>query len=54
MFFAHIRQDGKTQTVEEHLDGTAARCAEFAARFGEEPRGRLLGYAHDIGKCSEA
>ena len=53
MFFAHIRQDGKTQTVEEHLDGTAARCAEFAARFGEEPRGRLLGYAHDIGKCSE-
>ena len=53
MFFAHIREDGKTQTVEAHLDGTAARCAEFAARFGEEPRGRLLGYAHDIGKCSE-
>ena len=53
MFFAHIREDGKTQTVEAHLDGTAARCAEFAARFGEESRGRLLGYAHDIGKCSE-
>ncbi|MGM9557893.1 MAG: CRISPR-associated helicase Cas3' [Oscillospiraceae bacterium] len=53
MFFAHIREDGKTQTVEEHLNGTAVRCADFASRFGEEQRGKLLGYAHDIGKCSE-
>ena len=53
MFYAHIREDGKTQTVEEHLNGTAARCADFASRFGEEQRGKMLGYAHDIGKCSE-
>lgn len=54
MFYAHIREDGKVQTVEEHLRGTAERCARFASRFGEEERGYMLGYAHDIGKCSDA
>ena len=54
MFYAHIREDGKVQTVEEHLRGTAERCARFASRFGEEERGYMLGYAHDIGKCSAA
>lgn len=54
MYYAHIREDGRVQTVQEHLDGTAQRCGEFAARFGEKDRGRFLGYAHDIGKCSEA
>lgn len=52
MYYAHIREDGTKQTVEEHLNGTAERCASFAAAFGEEARGKLLGYAHDIGKCS--
>lgn len=52
MYYAHIQKDGTKQTVEEHLNGTAERCAFFAAAFGEEARGRLLGYAHDIGKCS--
>lgn len=40
--------------MEEHLRGTAERCARFASRFGEEERGYMLGYAHDIGKCSAA
>lgn len=52
MYYAHIREDGTKQTVEEHLNGTAERCGAFAAAFGEEARGKLLGYAHDIGKCS--
>lgn len=52
VYFAHIRKDGEKQTVEEHLTGTAKRCAAFAAAFGEEKRGELLGYTHDIGKCS--
>ncbi|MGM9604248.1 MAG: CRISPR-associated helicase Cas3' [Faecousia sp.] len=52
MYYAHIREDGTKQTVEEHLEGTAERCAAFAAAFGEEKRGKLLGYAHDIGKTS--
>ena len=53
MYYAHLREDGAVQTVEEHLAGTARRCGDFAAAFGEEARGRFLGYAHDIGKCSE-
>ena len=52
MFYAHICDDGRKQTVEEHLRGTAALCAGFASRFGEAERGALLGYAHDIGKTS--
>lgn len=51
-YLAHIAPDGREQTVEEHLRGTAALCGEFARAFGEEDRGRMLGYAHDIGKCS--
>lgn len=54
MYYAHIREDGKKQTVEEHLAGTAEKCAAFSAQFGEEARGRFLGSAHDIGKCSDA
>ena len=53
MYCAHIRDDGAVQTVMEHLVGTAQLCASFAQRFGEEERGRLLGLAHDIGKCSD-
>lgn len=51
-YLAHIAPDGREQTVEEHLRGTAALCGGFARAFGEEDRGRMLGYAHDIGKCS--
>ena len=53
MYYAHIRDDGAVQTVMEHLIGTAERCAAFASAFQEEKRGELLGYTHDIGKCSE-
>lgn len=54
MYYAHIREDGAAQTVDEHLEGTAMRSAEFAAAFHEEKRGALLGMAHDIGKNSPA
>ena len=53
-YLAHISPDGREQTVEAHLQGTARLSGSFAAAFGEEDRGRFLGYAHDIGKCSEA
>ncbi len=46
-YYAHIRQDenGETiyQTVAEHLTGTAALCREFAADFGAEADGDLMG-----------
>lgn len=52
MYYAHIRDDGATQSVSEHLQGTAHLSAAFAAAFSEERRGALLGMAHDIGKTS--
>lgn len=54
MFYAHIREDGKKQTVEDHLRGTAALCSKFASRFGETNRGSCLGLLHDIGKNTDA
>lgn len=53
-YLAHIAQDGRQQTVSEHLNGTAELCAGFAAAFGAEDQGRLAGLAHDLGKYSAA
>lgn len=54
-YFAHISEDGKrTQTVEEHLKGTAELAGQFAAVFGAEDQGKLAGELHDIGKYSAA
>ena len=52
-YLAHIAQDGRTQTVEAHLEGTGRRSAAFAADFGAEDCGKLVGLAHDIGKTSQ-
>ena len=53
-YLAHIAQDGRKQTVLEHLNGTAELCAGFAAAFGTEELGRLAGLSHDLGKYSDA
>ena len=53
-WLAHIAEDGRKQTVLDHLDNVAALCAEFASAFGAEEAGRLVGEAHDIGKYSKA
>ena len=52
-YLAHISDDGRKQTVSEHLRNTAELCAHFAGAFGASEQGRLIGLAHDIGKCSE-
>lgn len=49
--FAHISKDFRTQTLDEHLRGTAELAAEFAAVFGEGPCGAFIGNTHDIGKA---
>ena len=51
-YLAHVAEDGRVQTVEEHLRNTAALSAAFAEKFNAEEQGRLIGLAHDIGKCS--
>lgn len=53
-FLAHIAEDGRRQSVEEHLTGTARRSAAFAAEFGAADFGGFVGQAHDIGKTSQA
>ena len=52
-YFAHISEDGREQTVWEHLEGTAKLAAQFARSFHAEEQGRLVGLAHDIGKNSK-
>lgn len=51
---AHRTEDGqRTQTIQEHLHGTAERAASFAKPFGGESQARLAGLLHDIGKYSD-
>lgn len=52
MYLAHRSEDGREQTVLEHLQSTAALCREFAGRFGAAEQGGLAGMAHDLGKYS--
>lgn len=53
-YLAHISAQGQTQSVFEHLHGTAALAKDFARPFGGEEQAELAGMAHDIGKYSEA
>jgi len=51
-YYAHNADNGRRQTVIGHLRNTSALCAEYADAFDAEQQGRLIGLAHDIGKCS--
>ena len=52
---AHISEDGtRTQTVYEHLCGTAALAGSFAAAFGAQTEAEFTAWRHDIGKYSTA
>lgn len=50
-FFAHLSEDGtRTQTVYEHLSGTAKLAGEFASCFGAREEAEFCAWLHDIGK----
>ncbi len=49
-YLAHIAEDGREQTVQEHLTGTAKLAATFARSFHAEEQAVLAGLAHDLGK----
>ena len=58
MYYAHIRWDDRgaaiaSQTVVEHLSGTAALSRAFAEAFGAGDDGELIGLLHDLGKCTD-
>lgn len=51
---AHRSEDGaRSQTILEHLYGTAKLAAAFAQPFGGESQAYLAGMLHDIGKYSD-
>ena len=52
---AHISEDGtRTQTVYDHLAGTARLAGSFAAPFGAQSEAEFAAWLHDIGKYSDA
>ena len=53
-WLAHVSEDGRQQTVLEHLQGTARRSASHAGNFGAGEQGELTGLTHDLGKYTAA
>ena len=53
MQLAHIAEDGRQQTVQEHLENTAELAEKFADAFDAGKTGYAAGLLHDIGKYSE-
>lgn len=51
-YLAHIAEDGREQTVAEHLCGTAQLARRFAAGFGAEAEAEFAALLHDVGKCT--
>ena len=53
-YLGHLDEEtGREQLLHDHLTGVADLAGRFAAAFGEEAMGRLLGLYHDIGKYSK-
>ena len=46
-------ENGREQLLIEHLRGVGDMAGSFAAAFGEEAAGRMVGLYHDIGKYSQ-
>ena len=46
-------ESGREQLLIEHLHGVSDKAGAFAAEFGEEASGRMVGLYHDIGKYSQ-
>ena len=52
-YLAHLKEE-RSQTLKDHLHGTAELAGEFAERFGKRDWGYCCGMLHDIGKYSLA
>lgn len=50
---AHIDDNGRHHSLNDHLFGTAKMAADMAREFGCDEGGRLAGLWHDLGKFSE-
>lgn len=47
---AHIAEDGRVQTVQQHLEGVAQLARQFGGAFGAGELAYQCGLVHDIGK----
>ncbi|MDR2852159.1 MAG: CRISPR-associated endonuclease Cas3'', partial [Burkholderiaceae bacterium] len=54
LYVAHVRKDGKIQTLERHLCAVSRLSSNFASKFGLARQGELIGLLHDLGKYSAA
>lgn len=51
---AHICEHGSIQTIQQHSRSVSALCGGYAAKFGMESTGKLIGLFHDLGKATDA
>ncbi len=51
-YLGHRTEDGREQSLKDHLNGVSELAGQFAGSFGESEYGRLAGRYHDIGKYS--
>lgn len=51
-YLAHKSEDGREQSLIEHLEGTSKLAALFADCFGQSITAKYVGLFHDIGKYS--
>lgn len=52
MYIAHIAEDGREQSVKEHLEGVAELCGINGAKIGLNHTAELAGKLHDMGKAT--
>lgn len=52
MYRAHIAEDGREQSVKQHLENVAELCKGFGGAFNLDELAYLCGILHDIGKYS--
>lgn len=50
---AHIKPDGCSQSLVDHLSGVSSYAAAYGSELGLTNCGRILGLVHDLGKASE-
>jgi CRISPR-associated endonuclease/helicase Cas3 len=51
-FVAHVRKDGKRQSLQDHLLGVGRKASGYGAKIGLAQQGELIGLLHDLGKYS--
>lgn len=47
---AHLAEDGREHSLQEHLEGVGRLAGEFAAKWGAGAFGEVAGLLHDLGK----